>query len=175
LFLLLQTSLFIAVAQEEKDPPVTLTKTETSGFTFEKIIDLPAVSKEQAYDRIKQWIITNLKTADNNIAFDDKEKNNISTATGLLLGKIPNAWLTNAVEFKISFSFKDNKMKINASQFVFEGQVQDEQNTTCEFDQIKGPLYPKGIRKTIYKKFDEKFAALIASAEAAAAKKDDKW
>ena len=38
LFLLLLSG-FTSLAQEEKQPPVTLTKTEGSGFTYDKVID----------------------------------------------------------------------------------------------------------------------------------------
>src|ERR1700722_20020340 len=107
-----------AMAQDQKDPPVTLTKTDGSGFTFEKIIDLPGVSKEQAYDRVKQWVLNNFKTIDNNTSIEDKGKDNINTSTTMILDK--RKWWTDPplVSFKISISFKENKIKINASQFL---------------------------------------------------------
>ena len=175
LLLLLLLAGFTSIAQDEKEPPVTLIKTEGSGFTYEKVIDLPSVSKGEAYDRIKQWVASNLKTVDNNILFDDKDKNQIATSTNLLLGKVLSDITLNVVEFKISFSFKDNKMKISASQFMYSGHDERGNSAICEFDKIKGIDYGNKARRIIYEKFDEKFKALIDSAEAAAMKKDDKW
>jgi hypothetical protein len=151
------------LAQDAAEPPVTLNKT-ASGYTYEKIVDLPSVTKQQAYDRVKKWIVANLKTTDNNISFDDVDRNNIGTSAALILQSKHNI-LT--ARFKISFSFKDNKLKINASQFTMSSQV-----ATVPFSEV---LYigKKHTRET-YEKFDEDFSAMI-NAIVEAAKKDDNW
>ena len=163
--LLLSISIFNTVLAQDKELPTTLTKSE-SGYSFEKIADLPSVTKEQAYDRVKQWILTNFKTADNNIAFDDKEKGSISTSTTIMLDK--SNWMITvpSAEFKISFFFKEGKIKITASQFVMQSN-----NYLVPFDQF--PV-KKSTRHT-YESFDEKFTAMINTIIAAANKKGDNW
>ena len=170
LFLLLLSG-FTSLAQEEKQPPVTLTKTEGSGFTYEKIIDLPGISKEDAYARVKQWILANVKTVDNNISFDDKDKNSITTSAALLLEQKTNMFAVPFVEFKISIGFKENKMRITATQFII-GENGQELPFESEHFFIG---WPKKYKESCYKSFDEKFPAMITAMTAAAMKKDDKW
>lgn len=159
------------LAQTEKDPPVTLIRTEGSGFTFEKIIELPGISKEQAFDRVKQWVLNNFKTIDNNTALDDKGKDNINTSTTMMLDK--RKWWTDPplVSFKISIAFKDNKMKINASQFLISIDGLGYSNLyAAPFDNFK---FANKDKTFIYESFDQKFSAAIAAMQEAASKKSD--
>ena len=156
---------FYLSAQETPEPPVTLTRT-SNGFTYEKIIDLPSVTKDQAYARVKKWIVANLKTTDNNISFDDVEKNNIGTSTTMALDI---KYLTESVSFKISISFKENKMRVNASQFMLHHPGLSPTPFNSKLDFI-----PKKKVSELYTKFDENFTAMI-SAITEAAIKDDNW
>ncbi len=161
------------MAQEHKEPPVTLVRTEGSGFTFEKIIDLPGVTKEQAYDRAKQWILNNFKTADNNTSFDDKGKDHINTSTAMMLDK--RKWWTDPpyVSFKFSISFKDNKMKINAAQFLISIDGLGYSNlNAAPFDDFK---FAKKDKTFIYESFDQKFSATVAALQEAASKDKNNW
>ena len=154
-----------AYAQDKDELPKTLNKA-TSGYTFEKIADLPSVTKDQTYDRVKQWVLTNLKTTDNNIAFDDKEKNSISTSTEIMLDKSNWMLTVPSAQFKISIFFKDGKIKITAAQFIMRSN-----NFLVPFEQFE----VKKSTRHVYESFDTKFTAMIDAIVDAASKKSDKW
>ena len=80
-------------------------------------------------------------------------------------------WMEKAptVYYKISFSFKDGKMKIQASQFMVSLLGNE-----MPFDKMKDRAMSKKDRDIQYSFFDDKFNALISSVTDAA-KKDDNW
>ena len=160
----------VLMAQETKEPPTTLTK-DANGFTFEKVIEIPNVSKVELYNRVKLWVTGNLKTVDNNISFDDQKKENISTSTAMPLKK--NKWQYEAdpyINFKITFAFKDGKLKVNASDFIYHYYTY-----FAPFDKLsKAVGVEKKFQPDTYEDFDIKFSALITSLQKAA-EKNGNW
>lgn len=124
------------------------------------------MKKEELYNRIKQWVTTNLKTADNNIYFDDTEKKSIATSAAFLIAD-NGAALGQFVDFKINFGMKDGRMRIQASGFTYHGD--GGAGGRIRFDKPFNTLpYIKKINRKICEDFDKKFSAMIASIEKAA-------
>src|SRR4051812_29877238 len=95
----------VASAQQEKEPPVTLSQDASEKFFYEKVFDVPNTTKDVLYDRVKKWVVKNVKGGESNIIFDNTAKESINATTGLQL----KGTLNGIVEFKLNISFKDNK------------------------------------------------------------------
>src|SRR5690242_12576302 len=98
-YLLFLSLLFIGIspviAQDDEEQPF-LTKDESTGdYAFEEVIQIPNVKKEELFDRAKKWILATMKTADNNITFDDKEYSAVNTGA---IKIDPKSFFTVAVQ-----------------------------------------------------------------------------
>lgn len=122
---------------------------------------------------MKQWILNNFKTVDNNTSIDDKGKDNINTSTAMILDKHKYWTDPPLVSFKISISFKENKMKINASQFLISIDGLGYSNLyNAQFDNFK---FANKDKTFIYESFDQKLSATVAAIQEAASKDNNKW
>ncbi len=176
LFLKYLLSIFLIAAavtsfsQEAKKPEVevgsqVLTQTgndkycyNNGVYSYEKIMDIPTTDKKELYSRVKKWVIGTLKTSKEHIFFDDENNNSITVTTGLHLKD--NGFTNQSVEFKMIISFKDNKVRIEASEFRYYG--------FDGFAPQQKPLndlrpFGKKFMQKIYDDFDENFVAMRKS------------
>ena len=154
-------------AQDNNEPPTSLTRDASDNLMYEKVYEYPGVSQKELYKRVKLWIDANLKTIDNNISFDDLNNENISTSDVLLLNQFGAQSYRPCTNFKINFSFKEGKFKVKATQFSYIVGV-----INAPLETLKGVGSAKWKRR-IYIDFDEKFTALMASLQKAAGSKDN--
>lgn len=129
---------------------------ENGTYSYEKVIDISGTSKKELYDRAKKWIIANLKTPQESLFFDDTNHASITANTAVHLKD--NLRLTSQiVEFKLSFSFKDDKVRIQGDGFVYRsiypGAIYQK-----PFNDLRP--FSKNVKRTIYEEFDEQFDAM---------------
>lgn len=159
----------IVIAQNTNElGATTLTLSGTpKTYNFEKIISVAGVQKKMLYERIKNWIKANLKTNKDNIYFDDESNNTINATIVVPIKDFSIDVTRQQVEFKMTFSFKDDKLKCSAHSFLYYGL----DGTGAVWQKSLEDLKPlrKKVQKHIYQDFDTNFNALIASIEKAAA------
>lgn len=51
--------------------PTSLKQNEAGRWMYGKIIEVPATAKDALYERMKKWVLTNVKTVDQNTLTDD--------------------------------------------------------------------------------------------------------
>ena len=136
---------------------------------FEKVYTADGVSKAELYQRMKDWVTTNLSSGDNNISFDDQGKDYINTTTRMPLEGLNSI----SVSFKVSLHFKDGKVKLECPSFTYiaigEGRL---------IETELGSIKYGGANKRIYRSFDKTFSKFLESFDAgvhAAGKKGDNW
>ncbi|MES2704006.1 MAG: DUF4468 domain-containing protein [Bacteroidota bacterium] len=164
-------SFSVVYGQEEKVLPATLTRNEAGVFFYDKVFDVTG-AKDILYDRAKQWMIKNIKTGDGKAIFDDAGKNNITFDVAWLLVKTNRAD-NPVVEFKVTLSFKDNKYKIVATQFMYTdiGRI-------SEFSSMRKKTFNHYNKKTedaLFGDFDTKFSSMLKSLQSAEENKDSNW
>jgi len=105
-------------AQNTKNtkPPLTLYTTEAGSFILDTVINVNDVSKVELYNRAKNWVVSTVRTSDQNVVFDDTEYNEIRTNVTLNLTKFAGV---NKVNFKTSILFKEGKCKLITESFVY--------------------------------------------------------
>ncbi len=158
----------VTVFSQEKEPPVTLLRTGSGAFYYEKVIDVAGASKTELYDRVKAWVIKNIKTSDNNVIFDDANKDHISATVFLQLVQEHKHVYFARLDYKYTFSFKEGKCKVEANQFQFCSRGG---NVTEPFNDVKS--VPNKKMKVEYEDFDKKFADLQASLQKSVEGKDN--
>ncbi len=169
-FLLLLGS-FKAFSTEKLKPSV-LEQDANGNWFYEKVVTIDSVSKKDIYDKLKSWVIANVKTVDNNIMFDDANFDRIVTTPTISIED--NTWTDNqTVNFKLTVSFKDGKMKIYAAGFTYRGHSgSGEVSGTFEnYSNAKVEI------NVVNSKFDEAFTSFVKALKTAARnkKKDSDW
>jgi hypothetical protein len=155
--------------------PSSVLQQENGRYTYEKVIEVPGKNKEQLYKLLKEWVVTNVKTADNNIIFDDSGFEKIITTPTLILSDI-RAVKNQMTSFKLTLNFKENKFRILANGFVYYGEALPHNivNTALEDIRIKAVI-PNPTQKAV-DAFDKSFTDFVASIEAASkGAKDKDW
>ncbi len=129
-------------------------------WTYEKVINADGNNQEALYKKMKMWIVSHVKTADNNIMYDDKGFETIVTTPTIKLENIKNKHLHDQVaNFKLTIYFKDNKMKVVANTFYYYG-------LDMTGNERKGPFEGLQIKRIIpapYDELEEKFDASFTS------------
>jgi len=171
--LLLLVCLFAYVSQaqndEKKELPVTLERRENKQVYFEKVYMVETASKADLYQRVKEWVTTNLSSSDNNISFDDQDKDYINTTARMPLEGLSGI----SVSFKVSIHFKDGKVKLECPSFTYismtEGRLVESELGNIKFG---------GANKRIYRSFDKTFEKFLQSFDNGihySQKKSDNW
>lgn len=154
----------------------TVLATGEDGYlTYEKIVQAEGLSKDVLYARMKAWVRDNIKTADNNIEFDDVGKELIVTTPTLSLKDLKMKHVTNQkVNFKLKLQFKDGRMRVTASSFQYFGIDINQNIHTEPLEDLSFKRIMPNPLKQIVPIFDETFSAFISSIEKAALQADSK-
>lgn len=152
-----------------KIEPTVLQKDANGNWFYEKIIPVENTSKKELYARMKRWVISNVKTADNNKLQDDENYEAIITTPTVGIEDLRSNWIVaQNMNFKLTISFKDNKLKIYAASFSYYGN---------SGGLMGGPLETfatgKAWIKDLNPKFDTAFTRFIDELIAAASTKND--
>lgn len=171
LCLLVTCSSTIGFAKAKLEP-TSLHLDESGKWTYEKVVEVPNTSKDVLYERMKKWVLTNVKSVDKNTLTDDPNHETLITNVTISLDKI---FFWNAeINFKLILEFKENKLRITASSFTYYGE-----SFTAGVQNVNAPLEEYASDKVTVKKIDkhidERFPAFMTSVENgshATAKKD---
>jgi len=162
---------------KDEDYKVVVVKNETSGnYSYEEVVTVEGVAKEEMFRRAKSWIIANLKTDDNNIQFDENNLNITNTATIVLKAAHGFNWaLTHAlVNFKLNIQFKDGRYKFVFDNIVVQAAYADGIVETLNYDQVQRNNKPaKHLRQEVNEKLLAIATQLGDVVKNGAAAKDD--
>jgi len=139
-------------------------------YHYEKVWEVPGVSKDELYGRAKKWVLSNLKAGDQN-QLDDKDKNEIHTATLLFITQDIGGMRDQKLSFKLNFYFKEGKYRLEVGNFVYTGMAANPRNTPL--NNLNTPKYlTKKEQNKIYDAFDAIYLTLIRSLKEAMKKGD---
>jgi hypothetical protein len=124
---------------------------ETHKFTYTEVIDTPG-AKDDIYLRARKWFLNTYNSAQDVVAFDDREAGQISGSgsfdISLLMG------LQRTVKYTVTIDVKDNKFRYTFTSFYIHWH-----NTTNDVHAFEeAPM----SRDKLYSKTDEHMRALIA-------------
>ena len=130
---------------------------EQAAASFEKIVDVPGLSKDSLYDGIKLWVAESFKSAKAVIQLDNKEQ-------GILIGNgsidgicvdHPVCAKRTMISFKMKIEVKDQKFRISFSELDPVGGYGLLQG---ELDEVKPQLLMLGdeISTSLLKRKSEK-------------------
>jgi hypothetical protein len=172
-FFLLMPVLFAGALKSD-----VLSKDATGHWQYEKVIEVPNSTKEVLYKKMKDWVISNIKSVDVNSSYDDKNFEEIVTTPTLAIEDTKNKLVRNqSINFKFRILFKDNKMKIEATNFNYFGI---DMNSTIHTDPLENVVFKRIIpdpAPRVQEKLDAVLNAFITAAETAAKseKKSNDW
>lgn len=106
--------------KEDKNVVEVVVKNASGSYSYENVVNVGNVSKEEMFKRAKQWVLSNLKTDDNNIGFNEEQQTINSTATLVMTPGGGFSWtITHGlINFKLKLEFRDGRYK-----FVFDNIV----------------------------------------------------
>lgn len=177
LFLMMITGPNFLLAQNELPQSKTLEKNESGVYSYEKKFDVPDVEKAELYQRLKNYISTNLSTVQIP-SYDDSHYNNINTKAIIRIDWIAMNLNNQSVDFILDIAFKDGKYKVTMNNFTYHaGNGTTGDNSIVKpFHDLK-PLSRKRMER-VYETFDEKFTTLLTALNTAAntsTVSKDKW
>ncbi|RQO31252.1 hypothetical protein DBR32_04590 [Taibaiella sp. KBW10] len=146
---------------------VVVVKNEATGnVCYEQVTMVEGVAKQEMFNRAKKWIIANLKTNDNNIAFDETASSISNTATVVLKPASGFNWAITSgmINFKLNMQFKEGRYKFAFDNIVVQVAYADGIVETLNYDQIQRNNKPA---KHIKKEVNEKLLAIAMQLETA--------
>jgi len=145
-----------AKRDEKKDFKEILIKDEASGeYYYEAIVPVENVAKEEMFKRAKTWVLTSLKTSDNNINADEKELSIINTASIILDQTKGWGWAitSGTIDFKLNVLFKEGKYKVRFDNIVINAMYVTASGTSLQT--VSYTQYAKQKENKAGRKFKE--------------------
>ena len=156
--------------------PAVLQKNTTGNYVYEKIVPIEGKNKDELYNSVKRWIQANVKTVDNNISFDDKNMESIVTTPTLALANSKKNWIIDqSINFKLVIDFKDNKIRISASSFIYYGLNDNAYPKKIFTGPIESFETGKSYIEVITPNVDSALKAFFDGLEKSATTKKDNW
>lgn len=111
----------VVKSQNKEEPSLkTIVKeTNSNNYYYEEVISVENVTKEEMFERAKQWVLSNFKTGDVNSQFDDKNFNIYTSAT-IFYEIYKPRWNADLLNFKLNISFKDDKYKVRIEDLIIK-------------------------------------------------------
>lgn len=167
-------------ARDKDEDYRVVVKNDNGIFSFDSVVNVDGVQKEEMFSRAKQWVISNLKTADNNVLFD-ADKLSIATSSTIVLKAMRGfnwAVTSGFVNFKLNIQFKDNRYRFVFDNIIVQASYADGITETLNYEQLtRNNKVSKAIRQDV----NEKLLALSNQLEQAiktgnnSSSKDDNW
>src|SRR5690606_33472544 len=85
---------------------------------IEDTLEIPSITKTEAYDRARVWMVANLKSGDQQIFSDDENKGSL-IGTGNLLLADKGLIKEKIINYEIAIFFKDGRYKYTISKLVY--------------------------------------------------------
>ena len=112
----------IQAKDKEEEVKIVLIKEENSdNYYYEGGVPVEGVSKEEMFKRAKEWVLSNFKTGDNNIEFDEQNLSIFNSPT-IILEKFKNN-AGDYLNFKIKLLFKEGKYKFRFDNLIVKSNV----------------------------------------------------
>ena len=152
-----------------------LKKSEDGIWQYEKVIVSDNQSKEVLYKTIKDWVLQNVRTVDNNIIFDDINFEAIVTTPTIQLADIKRLCVNQTVNFKLVIKFKDNRIRVSATGFNYHG-VDGGRAYMVPIQELHIKNMFPNPEKKVFENFDLAFSSFITLLEKATMNtKKDTW
>ena len=106
--------------EKEEFKEILVADEATGEYYYEAVMPVENVDKEEMFKRAKTWVLSNLKTSDNNINADEKDLTIINTASVVLDQMKGFGWAITSgnIDFKLNIAFKDGKYKVRFDNVV---------------------------------------------------------
>ena len=104
---------------------VSYGQNEGTAIVYSQVIDVPNTPKNELYSGVKQWLASSYKSLNNVSQLDDRE-------SGVFIGKGTMSWTsesfsmgcaTGYIDYQIKAQVKDNKLKLELSNFQHKAKV----------------------------------------------------
>lgn len=147
---------------------------------FERVIPMPSQTKDVLYKKAKAWVLSTMKTTDQNISFDEENFKIVNSGAKTIDPKKNSAAFLiseGAFNFKILLEFKDGKYRVRIDNFQILTRantgfnIKDKSRSYSELSDNKEGKYIK-------EQIDEKLTVLIRSLNvslASDAQKNSDW
>ena len=175
------STLFISNKDLVQDKLLGILPLKDGKVTYSDIIELQGVSKDELYDRVKDWFIITYNSGKNVIQLDDKEKGEVlgkgcfreKWRVRFYTSQIVNVWKT------IKIQIKDGQIRYEISDFKMKTIYLSSQYASLTDIGIPLEDWNKGNdsnNRKFYPKINTQIIALINSLEKAMRNKiDDRW
>lgn len=130
-------------------------------YSYEKVFEVPEKTKEQIFELLKTWIITNTKSQANTNFFDDR---NSSISTTLTHACRYGCWM----DFKVNIDIKDAKYRFSATSFVWHNAI-----APMSLENVTKEKFKKKAKAEVFEDVDDNFSKILASIQTATIKKTD--
>lgn len=179
--LLIAVTLFFTMpsmqAQDEDgEVKIVLVKEENSdNYYYEGVVPVDGVTKEEMFRSAKDWVLSTVKTEDNNAKFDDQELSIFTTPT--IVVKAINGRNNDFVNFKLKLMFKDGKYKFRFDNLIVKSNVFLNSPPTA-YNGVKmvpggGARYNRRLINVINQTLFDMAASLEKTIKGTGVKKDD--
>lgn len=106
---------------------------ENQTAVIDSVLSVTETPKDQLYDRAKEWMLRNLKSADEQVELNDDSKSSLIGTGNLLMPEERISYSLKVtdkyVNFKISIFFKDNRYRYIVENIVFNQTIVGEVKT----------------------------------------------
>ncbi|XZF14380.1 DUF4468 domain-containing protein [Chitinophagaceae bacterium MMS25-I14] len=162
-------------------------------YFYEKVWEVPNTVKAEIFNRAKRWISHPVQASVRDLDMDETDNNSIIAVVTLELKDIYGI-KDQKVKFKMAFAFKDNKLRLQVSDFLYTAYYDygvssssgylgnthytDVKNNSGEYKMQFNNLRPitKKTMKAIYEDFDAAYLVLIRSMKKAVISNgDNNW
>lgn len=140
----------------------------TRTYSYQGVIKVDSASKQQLYQKTRQWILENLKSGDNIVALDDKEFNSLNASGTILLDKQyfgpfgANSYADAKLNFKATFQFKDGRFKYSFDNFSYSADLNSQTGFVRTVSAVLENLNIEAkIKKAVFADVDSKMKNLI--------------
>ena len=148
-----------ALSKGKDNYRVVVTQQSGGGYAFDSVVTAEGQSKEQMYQRAKEWVIAHFKTDDNNVSYN-AESSSITTTSTIVLktGSGFNWSITHCIcNFKLNIQFKDGRYRFVFDNIIVQAAYADGIVETLNYDDVQKNNAPaKHIRREV----NEKLAAI---------------
>lgn len=93
----------------------------TGQYTFTQIINAEGKTKDQLFSIVKEWVALNYKSANSVIQSSDREAGSLVVKGAFAVSE--GLRFTGDVTHTLLINFKDNKIKLVATDFAFRSQT----------------------------------------------------
>jgi Domain of unknown function (DUF4468) with TBP-like fold len=157
---------FSSLSVSAQNAPFELKKEEGTGEVYyEEVVQAQNMKQADLYQRAKSWIISNFKTADNNINFDEKEFSIVNAGALKLNQKKTMTWAVydGTIDFKFHFWAKEGKYKFRIDNIMFHVLCAEMPEGKTVKTKTYTELGKRKIDSNMKDQCDEKFPLLVAA------------